>query len=63
MESVKIMPMGNFEDQNFAFEDSESETAKSLFLFKSDVIQSGDEIIITHLPNALNGLKVEPLNK
>jgi multidrug resistance efflux pump len=53
MKSIKIKPLGEFRQ--------EGENTKSLLLFSSDQIQSGDKIIITHLPNALNGLKVEAL--
>lgn len=53
MKSVKIKPLGEFRQEN--------KESKSLLLFSSDQIQSGDKIIITHLPNALNGLKVEAL--
>ena len=36
--------------------------SEQLLIF-SPQLQQGDEILITHLPNAINGLKVEPINK
>ena len=63
MQSIRILPQGEFFDagdtgNNLSAQHSLQQN-NSLLLFSSDQIKTGDKIIITHLPNALNGLKVE----
>ncbi|MFK5893525.1 MAG: HlyD family efflux transporter periplasmic adaptor subunit [Pseudomonadota bacterium] len=62
MKSIKITPEGEYirEDQRSNSNDNQNH---SLLLFSSRFIKPGDQIVITHLPNALNGLKVNTVNK
>jgi len=65
MQSIKIIPMGEhflLSDKNSSDKNA-SRQSTNLLLFSSDAIQEGEEIITTHLPNALNGLKVERFQK
>ncbi len=48
LQRVKVQVVGNYLDEN-----------NEKLLVYSDEIQSGDKILITHLPNAMMGLKVE----
>ncbi len=48
MQAVNITPVGDLSLDN-----------QNLLLFSSAEVKDGDRIIITHLPNALNGLKVK----
>jgi len=59
MQSIKIKPMGEY---SIADSNSSAQSA-DILLFSSDAIAEGEQIIITHLPNALNGLKVELFSK
>jgi hypothetical protein len=48
LQMVKVQIAGNYLDEN----------SEKLLIY-SDEIQAGDNILITHLPNAMSGLKVE----
>ena len=52
LEGLNVQVVGNFL-QN---------TSEKLLVF-STLIKQGDEILLTHLPNAINGLKVESGNQ
>lgn len=52
MQSISVKPLGSTLDP---------ETGEELLVIASDLIQSGDQLIITHLPNAVSGLRVEAI--
>lgn len=49
MKAIDVESVGQFE----------TEQGDSLLLVRSDQINAGDQIIVTHLPNAVDGLKVK----
>ncbi len=49
MKAIDVESVGQFE----------TEQGDSLLLVRSDKISAGDQIIVTHLPNAVDGLKVK----
>ena len=59
MQSIQIKAMGEY-----SVVDHNAPTGSAnILLFSSNAIEEGDQIIVTHLPNALNGLKVELFSK
>ena len=48
LQGVDVESIGQYSDEN----------GNAFLLVKSDKIKAHDEIVITHLPNAVNGLKV-----
>jgi multidrug efflux pump subunit AcrA (membrane-fusion protein) len=60
MQSVRVTPVGEYTMEN---DNSKLTKSQSLLLFTSKKIINGDQIVITHLPNAINGLKVKTVNK
>jgi HlyD family secretion protein len=53
MKSRDVESIGQYND----------ETGKSWMLLRNNTIEAGAKIIITHLPNAVDGLKVKPVSK
>jgi HlyD family secretion protein len=53
MKSRDVESVGQYDD----------ETGKSWMLLRNKTIEAGAKIIITHLPNAVDGLKVKPVSK
>ncbi len=53
MKSLDVESVGQYDD----------EAGKSWMLLRNDSIEAGARVIITHLPNAVDGLKVKPVSK
>jgi HlyD family secretion protein len=53
MKSMDVESVGQYDDK----------TGKSWMLVRNASIESGAKVIITHLPNAVDGLKVKPVSK
>lgn len=53
MKSIEVEAVGQYDD----------EAGNNWMLLRSPLIESGAKLIITHLPNAVDGLKVKPVSK
>jgi len=66
MQAIHMLKVGNFVSNNHNSNNLVSmkrEPKESLLLIKSEELKDGDKIITTHLPNALNGLKIKVIPK
>jgi len=56
MQALKVAKVGSYQR-------AEGQSETSQLLIRSSALNDGDQVIITHLPNALNGLKINPITE